>query len=42
MRYYGVKVGGKLYIRTPKGNLLPLGFLADIEKLFEELEVGKP
>jgi|GEM_PF-6312436 hypothetical protein len=41
MRYFGVKVGGKLYIRTPKGNLLALGFLADIEKLFEELEVGK-
>jgi len=41
MRYYGVKAGGKLYVRTSKGNLVPLRFIADLEKLVRGLEVVK-
>ncbi len=41
MRYYGVIVDRKPYIRTLKGNLLPLGFLSDLEKLVRGLEVDK-
>lgn len=41
MRYYGLAVGGTLYIRTPKGNFVPLRLLADLEKLVRGLEVDK-